>query len=276
MAVFDANANAATANLTGIDGEADVFKFAPGHGFDKIYDFDPSEDMLDLTGLGHQLTWDDLQNSINITHYVGAANYTEVNIDLSAWGGGKISVRGIDGHLSMDDVKKFITFETPVVGGDSSDDLYGDTGNDDISGGAGADYLYGYGGDDNLKGGAGDDWIAGGKGDDRIVGGAGNDTLYGNGLRGRVGASVTDNDTFVYGPGGGNDVIADFRNGEDRIDVSAFGGISGFSDISATQDGSDVVIAFSGGGSITLANFKLDDLDESDFVFQGDPDADAI
>ena len=36
MAVFDANANAATANLTGIDGEADVFKFAPGHGFQDL------------------------------------------------------------------------------------------------------------------------------------------------------------------------------------------------------------------------------------------------
>ena len=98
----------------------------------------------------------------------------------------------------------------------------------------------------------------------RVVSGAGDDTIIGSG-----GA-----DTFVFAPGHGHDTITNFADGEDRIDLSLFAGIAGFSDLTATQEGDDVWIDLSGqhaGGTIVLQNFDLDDLDETDFVFYETP-----
>ena len=65
--------------------------------------------------------------------------------------------------------------------------------------------------------------------------------------------------------------ITDFANGTDTIDLSAFSGISGFSDISSkiSQDGDNTVIDLSdfGGGEITLEDFTATNLDASDFEF---------
>ena len=61
----------------------------------------------------------------------------------------------------------------------------------------------------------------------------------------------------------------DFTDGEDTIDLSAFTGISSFSDLTARQEDVDVVIDLSGhgGGSITLQFVSLSDLDDEDFIF---------
>ena len=70
-------------------------------------------------------------------------------------------------------------------------------------------------------------------------------------------------------PVAGNDTITDFGTGNDKIVVSPFSAINGLSDIVAKQEGDDVVLDFTahGGGTITLQNFDLDDLDANDFVF---------
>ena len=99
-----------------------------------------------------------------------------------------------------------------------------------------------------------------GAGDDTIEGLGGDDTLTGN-----AGA-----DTFVFAAGHGSDTVTDFADGEDLIDLSAFTGIAGYSDLTATQDGGNVVIDLSGqtgGGTITLQNAVLADIDEENFVF---------
>ena len=77
-------------------------------------------------------------------------------------------------------------------------------------------------------------------------------------------------DTFVFAGAHGNDTITDFTDGEDLIDLSAFANIAKFGDLAATQVGDDVRIDLSdhGGGTITLQDFTLGDLDETDFVFQ--------
>ena len=56
-------------------------------------------------------------------------------------------------------------------------------------------------------------------------GASGDDTL-----RGGAGA-----DNFVFDPNHGNDVVADFTDGKDLIDLSAFSTISGFSDLTLTS-----------------------------------------
>ncbi|MCY3670792.1 MAG: hypothetical protein OXH14_06880 [Alphaproteobacteria bacterium] len=113
-------------------------------------------------------------------------------------------------------------------------------------------------------------------GDDPVPDDDGNGTLLGGGMLGGggiIGGGLTSGedgpDTFVFVPGNGQDTIRNFTDGEDTIDLSAFDGISAFSDLTATQDGEDVVIDLSdnGGGSITIENFSLSDLDDEDFIF---------
>ena len=229
---------------TGNSGEKDIFLVDENSGADVIYLFDAGQDIISLLGFSSAIPWDVLQGCIS-------QQGIDTVINLSQWGGGTIRLKGFEsGSLTADNFA--LPSMSTISGGDSRDQLHGDA----------ADNL--------ILGGGGDDVITGGQGNDVIVGGQGNDFIYGDGP-----SSSGGRDTFVYAPGGGNDTIQDFTNGDDRIDLSAFSGINGFSDITARQVGGKVVIDFSdhGGGSITLKNFNLSDLDEEDFVFQGDADA---
>ncbi|MFS0736762.1 M10 family metallopeptidase [Sphingomonas sp. 1P06PA] len=92
-----------------------------------------------------------------------------------------------------------------------ADRLDGGAGNDTIDGGDDADLIYGGLGNDSLLGGAGADRVNGDAGDDRLDGGLGADILTGG--AGRDIFAFTDAD-------GATDVIADFRRGQDQIDLS--------------------------------------------------------
>lgn len=129
-------------------------------------------------------------------------------------------------------------------GGDGSDYLQGNAGNDILDGGEGSDRINGGAdndlincgahndtangnrGDDSIDGGSGDDSLRGGQGNDSISGGADNDILSGD-----LGADTLSGgagvDTFIFsgnaslldGSGAGFDVIADFQDGVDRLQV---------------------------------------------------------
>ncbi len=157
-------------------------------------------------------------------------SFGDAIIDLSAHGGGEIRLRNVsEGDLDADD---FVFYQSSYTGTDQAE---------------------------TLEAGAGDDTIAGLGGDDTLTGNAGDDTLTGG----------TGADTFVFAAGHGNDTVTDFTDGEDLIDLSAFTGIAGYSDLTVTQDGNNVEIDLSGqtGGTITLQNVALADIDEDDFVF---------
>ena len=91
---------------------------------------------------------------------------------------------------------------------------------------------------------------------------SGNDTLRG----------VAGVDVFVFGPEHGSDVITDFTNGEDVIDLSAFSTIADFSDLTITSDENGVTIDLGahGGGTILLQGVAIADLDAEDFRFRAD------
>ena len=158
-------------------------------------------------------------------------------------------------------------------GPDGGDDwLLGGSGNDEVFGGKGNDLLYGGSGDDLLKGGPGDDTMEAEReirdvektnereihvktvrydaGNDRLEGGAGDDVFY-------------------FYPDGGDDVILDFGNGEDRIVLSAFEDIQSMDDLTMQQQGGSLVIDLSGqgGGTITLQDFNEADLMDMHFMF---------
>ena len=84
-------------------------------------------------------------------------------------------------------------------------------------------------------------------------------------ITGGVGA-----DAFVFDPGHGNDVVTDFTDGKDLIDLSAFSTISGFSDLTITSDENGVTIDLGahGGGTILLQGVAIADLGAEDFRFR--------
>lgn len=129
---------------------------------------------------------------------------------------------GYDG----DDRLRGMGGDDALHGQGGADTLYGGTGDDTLSGGLGSDNVNGSQGDDMLRGGSGDDTLDGGvdadilsgdSGDDRLVGGGGRDVLNGG-----SGSDVFD---FNAVSESGNsratqDVISDFFEGEDTIDLS--------------------------------------------------------
>lgn len=105
-----------------------------------------------------------------------------------------------------------------LFGNSGDDTLYGNFGSDVLSGGSGNDALYGGTGDDTLRGISGDDLLQGNQGVDVLEGGTGNDTLRGGTL----------SDTFIFTEGDDQDVIEDFRLGEDilALDSGLTGGVT--------------------------------------------------
>ncbi|MCC0027059.1 MAG: DUF4214 domain-containing protein [Brucellaceae bacterium] len=102
---------------------------------------------------------------------------------------------------------------------------------------------------ENAWGGDGDDVIAGNALGNRLGGGRGNDLLAGR--EGR--------DVFVFRPGDGADLIADFEIGQDLLDLTAFDASHAASAIANARAGS-VIIDF-GAGDVLV----LDGLDPSGF-----------
>ena len=110
-----------------------------------------------------------------------------------------------------------------------------------------------------MNGGDGDDLILGEEGADILVGGAGSDRLIGG----------KGSDIFMFDVEGEHtDRIDDFIDGEDRIDLSGFYGLS-FRDLVISGDVRKSVIDLTahGGGRIELRRFNVSDLDASDFLF---------
>jgi hypothetical protein len=117
------------------------------------------------------------------------------------------------------------------------EDVYGGTGNDNLTGNTLNNRLYGLSGSDQLSGGSGNDLLDGGSGNDTLTGGDGNDSLYGYGgddlLNGGNGSDSfyfkgSGISTLVFTLTGGNtvatllgrDTISDFTVGVDKIALS--------------------------------------------------------
>ncbi|MBX3577996.1 MAG: M10 family metallopeptidase C-terminal domain-containing protein [Rhizobiaceae bacterium] len=143
--------------------------------------------------------------------------------------------------------------------------FYGSDRSQTINGTSYGDTIYGYGGNDTLRGGFGNDLIYGGAGNDNIFGGQGFNTLYGG----------TGKDWFVMSGRTSwmsDDYIADFRFGQDKIDLRAWG-VSDFSQVQAllerNLDGDATLNAVLRGYDhvITIAGKSPAAFISSDFVY---------
>lgn len=111
------------------------------------------------------------------------------------------------------------SYEDVVLNGEAGNDvLWSGDGDDTLNGGEGDDNLQSGLGDDIVNGGEGDDTIKAYDGDDSITGGSGADVIIGG----------DGNDQFIFtniteSNDAATDVILDFIQNEDKIDLSALG-----------------------------------------------------
>jgi Ca2+-binding RTX toxin-like protein len=148
--------------------------------------------------------------------------------------------------------------------------------NNTISGGAYNDYLFGGLGNNTLNGGGFNDRLFGENGNDRLIGGSGSDTLSGG-----AGNDVFVLENFVSGSSSDNDldVVTDFIQSEDKIDVSGLG-ISDFNTILAVTknntSGNAVITTqnnnyYTDYGYSLQLNINRNALTAADFIFATTP-----
>ena len=134
-----------------------------------------------------------------------------------------------------------------MAGEDGHDNMYGNLGDDNMNGGEGNDFMEGHDGADVLRGMSGNDRINGGNGNDNLGGGAGADR-------------------FIYSDGWGDDIIADFENGIDIIDMSNVAGVNGISDLTITFSDGSTYLSYQG-DEIRLFAENIANIGAEDFVF---------
>jgi Ca2+-binding RTX toxin-like protein len=117
----------------------------------------------------------------------------------------------------------------------------------------------------NLTGNEFNDYLSGNEGVNVLNGAGGSDYLAGRG----------GNDIFQFGAASGGDVIVDFVQGQDRIDVSALGLTFAQLQAGFVQAGGNGTINLGGGNSITLFNVTLANLTAADFILTASSEAPA-
>ncbi len=185
----------------------------------------------------------------------------------------RINIYGTSGDDELSGYKG----DDNLYGQEGDDTLFGLEGNDELNGGTGKNVLYGGVGNDflingmnglatgsYLDGGAGNDFILNQNGAAVLNGGTGNDVLF----------SASPNSTYIFeGTSFGLDEIDFFNPDSDKILFRMVDGLSSFADV---QNGmSDYFgharISLDDGNKITLFGVAVSDLTEDNFIFQHDP-----
>ena len=262
---------AGTDTLTGLGGEdtllggggGDLLQGGSGNDWASYADSDDAVTVSLLTGAtsgGDSVG--DVFNSIENLRGSTAADSLTGDIGDNVIEGGQ-GADTLDGGLGTDTVS-YENSDTRVV----VDLLNGNTflghadgdvisGFENLTGSRLPDYLLGSNDANVLSGGAGMDRLEARGGDDTLIGGAQNDNLNGGG-----GA-----DDFVLRPGDGADVIVDWQDGLDQIDISAFGLSFGDAQAASSQlPAGHLFLDFGGGDSFQINNFAFADFDAGDVI----------
>lgn len=229
------------------------------YNYDTVADFTQGQDKIDVSGLGinsfttlallasSQQGTDGTLTTLISTNYSNYGNTLSVGINLSL-------LTAADFIFATSQASQTIT------GTSGTDDLFGGTGNDTLTGGGGNDRLFGD------------------AGNDRLVGGANADTLYGG----------AGNDVFVLERQSdypyNSDVVADFTQGQDKIDVSGLGIVSLdtlmlISSSGQAADGTQnttISTNYSGYANSLLFGVNRNLLTATDFIFSGNSTAQSL
>ncbi|WP_146346115.1 calcium-binding protein [Phaeobacter marinintestinus] len=189
----------------------DVDGYAVGHPYE-------------VTGAaGNEITM--AQNDYNQIYatYASGQDVMMQIFDAGVYGTGFINTIAGDGDdnvifgLGAADTLSGLNGNDTLVGGAGHDTLFGNAGSDALEGCDGLDRLLGGADDDLLRGGAGNDALNGGADQDVLQGDLGRDTLTG-GSEADVFRFLNVSDSTVAL--GGRDIIGDFEDGVDLIDLS--------------------------------------------------------
>lgn len=193
----------------------------------KLAGTDMKQVAIDLAGLAGAA--DGAKDFIFVS---GTSGNDAVTIAMSA---GVISVTGLPAQITIAHADTFDALQVTAASGNDvinggtlpaaalSLDMFGESGNDNLTGGAGKDFLSGGIDNDTMNGGGGNDWLESGSGNDSLIGGLGDDVLIGH----------SGNDTIVGGAGNdwvrylepldGHDLIVGFDGnpvgGQDTLDL---------------------------------------------------------
>ncbi len=154
---------------------------------------------------------------------------------------------------NMEDDTLFGDEGNDILYGDMGDDTLFEGGNDRLYGNAGDDILFGNAGNDTLYGGKGNDFLLGGEGDDLLSGDLGDDTLAGGNGR----------DIFVLQSNSGSDIILDFIDGEDFLELPA--NLS-FTDLAIASNNGSTMIQLGDDTLATLSGVEPTGISEEDFI----------
>ncbi|MBB3221963.1 beta strand repeat-containing protein [Pseudoduganella umbonata] len=262
-----------------LDGGAgnDTYLFGVGSGRDTISAYDSTAGKVDAIVLGAGVTAANLTvtrdsstlvlkingtpDELRVSNYFyndAAGSYQLEQIrfaDGTTWNVAAVKAKAQVATAGNDVLYGYATADA-LAGLGGNDTLYGAAGNDTLDGGADADTLYGEDGDDSLVGGAHDDRVDGGNGHDTVLGGTGSDALYGNAgndrLDGGAGNDTLDggagNDVYLFGWGAGNDTISAYDATAGKVDAIQLGAGILPTSVTATRDGSSLVLKLSGTG----------------------------
>jgi Ca2+-binding RTX toxin-like protein len=157
------------------------------------------------------------------------------------------------GTVSLGDENDFLAGRSGMIDGD----VYAGGGNDTLRTGTADDVVYGGSGRDHLRGNDGDDVLRGEAGNDTLRGDAGDDTFFGG----------SNSDRFIFTRSDDDDIVRDFENGVDKLDLSAFR-FSAFSGVAAlasnVSGGLLLNLRSLGGGTVHLDGFLKASFDSSD------------
>lgn len=198
--------------------------------------------------------------------------------DFAAGGSGNDTVNGgnnndrIDGNEGSDTLNGENGADT-IYGGADGDTINGGQGGDILIGEAGVDIINGGTEDDSIDGGADGDTLNGDDGSDFIQGGSGADTINGGSaadtINGDAGADLitggtggdtmtggADADIFFFAINSGVDVIVDFQDGIDKLNLAGYAGANAGNTI-IQQSGANTIISFAGAftDQVILLNF---------------------
>ncbi|MET0605015.1 MAG: hypothetical protein ABWZ80_01040, partial [Beijerinckiaceae bacterium] len=208
-----------------------------------LKDYEPGD--FGLTFISDNSSWDLYEERISLDEYYtlldakaktfvrNAVESDFINDDSTeSWTWDELPYEGpedvSDAEIAEDLARLLEEFGEPAIPDDA------------LTGGEGPDRIIGTERDDVLKGGGGDDYIISGKGKDLLI----------------------------FNADSGNDTIADFESGADRLQLPTSKFID-FAAVSAAlrQVGSDTVIQIDPYNAIALSNVALNDLDASDSIF---------
>src|SRR6185369_555616 len=261
----------------------DAYLFCRGDGQDTIYDLDSTAGNTDKIVFKAGVAPADVLLSRNVDSLVMKINGTSDQVTVNnyfasngasgwiveeirftddastVWRVADIASRILVGTEGNDTIQGYATNDT-ISGNGGNDTVYGRAGNDLLDGGTGDDTLYGEAGNDTLTGQAGDDNMQGGVGDDTFDGGAGNDVMSGNYHNTFQGwYAGTDNDTYLFGRGDGQDTIYD-PDGAAGLDKIVFKSGVAPSDVSIVRSSDSLLLKIAGTtDQITVANYFSSD-----------------